>query len=79
MDDDPYTRGGEFERTSLDETTPYSAPFTPDALRPLTRRRLMGFVTGIALLAMLGEAGFEGCRYHNLSGGIVAVHRGYKY
>jgi len=32
-----------------------------------------------ALLAMLGEAGFEGCRYHNLSGGIVAVHRGYKY
>jgi demethylmenaquinone methyltransferase / 2-methoxy-6-polyprenyl-1,4-benzoquinol methylase len=30
------------------------------------------------LLAMLGEAGFVGCRYHNLSGGIVAVHRGYK-
>jgi demethylmenaquinone methyltransferase/2-methoxy-6-polyprenyl-1,4-benzoquinol methylase len=25
------------------------------------------------------EAGLEGCRYHNLSGGIVAVHRGYKY
>jgi demethylmenaquinone methyltransferase/2-methoxy-6-polyprenyl-1,4-benzoquinol methylase len=31
------------------------------------------------LLAMLSEAGFEDCRYHNLSGGIVAVHRGYKY
>jgi demethylmenaquinone methyltransferase/2-methoxy-6-polyprenyl-1,4-benzoquinol methylase len=30
------------------------------------------------LLAMLQEAGLEGCRYHNLSGGIVAVHRGYK-
>jgi demethylmenaquinone methyltransferase/2-methoxy-6-polyprenyl-1,4-benzoquinol methylase len=30
------------------------------------------------LLAMLQEAGFEGCSYHNLSGGIVAVHRGYK-
>jgi demethylmenaquinone methyltransferase / 2-methoxy-6-polyprenyl-1,4-benzoquinol methylase len=30
------------------------------------------------LLAMLGAAGFAGCRYHNLSGGIVAVHRGYK-
>ena len=31
------------------------------------------------LLAMMQEAGLEGCRYHNLSGGIVAVHRGYKY
>ena len=30
------------------------------------------------LLAMMREAGLEGCRYHNLSGGIVAVHRGYK-
>jgi demethylmenaquinone methyltransferase / 2-methoxy-6-polyprenyl-1,4-benzoquinol methylase len=32
-----------------------------------------------ALLTMLREAGLEGCRYHNLSGGIVAVHRGYRY
>jgi demethylmenaquinone methyltransferase/2-methoxy-6-polyprenyl-1,4-benzoquinol methylase len=31
------------------------------------------------LLAMMETAGLEGCRYHNLSGGIVAVHRGYKY
>jgi demethylmenaquinone methyltransferase/2-methoxy-6-polyprenyl-1,4-benzoquinol methylase len=31
------------------------------------------------LLTLLQEAGLEGCRYHNLSGGIVAVHRGYKY
>ncbi len=30
------------------------------------------------LLGMLSEAGLEGCRYHNLSGGIVAVHRGYR-
>jgi demethylmenaquinone methyltransferase / 2-methoxy-6-polyprenyl-1,4-benzoquinol methylase len=30
------------------------------------------------LLAMMRAAGLEGCRYHNLSGGIVAVHRGYK-
>jgi demethylmenaquinone methyltransferase / 2-methoxy-6-polyprenyl-1,4-benzoquinol methylase len=30
------------------------------------------------LLAMLVEAGFGQARYHNLSGGIVAVHRGYK-
>jgi demethylmenaquinone methyltransferase / 2-methoxy-6-polyprenyl-1,4-benzoquinol methylase len=32
-----------------------------------------------ALLAMMAEAGFEGCRYDNLSGGIVALHRGWKY
>ena len=31
------------------------------------------------LLGMMKEAGLEGCRYHNLTGGIVAVHRGYKY
>jgi demethylmenaquinone methyltransferase / 2-methoxy-6-polyprenyl-1,4-benzoquinol methylase len=30
------------------------------------------------LLEMLQSAGLTGCRYHNLSGGIVAVHRGYK-
>lgn len=30
------------------------------------------------LLAMLREAGLVECRYHNLSGGIVALHRGYK-
>lgn len=27
---------------------------------------------------MMGEAGFGHCDYYNLSGGIVAVHRGYK-
>ena len=31
------------------------------------------------LMTMMQAAGLEGCRYHNLSGGIVAVHRGYKY
>ena len=31
------------------------------------------------LLGMLRDAGLEDCRYHNLSGGIVAVHRGYRY
>ncbi|HEY2677812.1 MAG TPA: bifunctional demethylmenaquinone methyltransferase/2-methoxy-6-polyprenyl-1,4-benzoquinol methylase UbiE [Steroidobacteraceae bacterium] len=30
------------------------------------------------LLGMLRTAGFAQVRYHNLSGGIVAVHRGYK-
>jgi demethylmenaquinone methyltransferase/2-methoxy-6-polyprenyl-1,4-benzoquinol methylase len=32
-----------------------------------------------ALLEMMRAAGLEGCRYHNLAGGIVALHRGYKY
>jgi demethylmenaquinone methyltransferase/2-methoxy-6-polyprenyl-1,4-benzoquinol methylase len=27
---------------------------------------------------MLEQAGFERCDYHNLTGGIVAIHRGYK-
>lgn len=30
------------------------------------------------LLAMMQEAGLERCEYFNLSGGIVALHRGYK-
>lgn len=31
------------------------------------------------LLGMLRTAGLEDCRYHNLAGGIVAIHRGYRY
>ena len=31
------------------------------------------------LIAMMKAAGLESCRYHNLMGGIVAVHRGYRY
>jgi demethylmenaquinone methyltransferase/2-methoxy-6-polyprenyl-1,4-benzoquinol methylase len=31
-----------------------------------------------ALLSMMVEADFSRCDYHNLSGGVVAVHRGYK-
>lgn len=30
------------------------------------------------LLAMMQGAGFERCRYHNLAGGVVALHVGYK-
>ena len=32
-----------------------------------------------ALLSMMSEAGLEDCSYHNLSGGIVALHMGYRY
>jgi len=31
------------------------------------------------LAAMMREAGFEDCRWHNLAGGIVALHRGFVY
>ncbi|HBH36279.1 MAG TPA: bifunctional demethylmenaquinone methyltransferase/2-methoxy-6-polyprenyl-1,4-benzoquinol methylase UbiE [Gammaproteobacteria bacterium] len=31
-----------------------------------------------SLLQMMQDAGFERCDYHNLSGGIVAIHRGFK-
>ena len=31
------------------------------------------------LLGMMRDAGLEDCSYQNLSGGIVAVHRGYRY
>jgi demethylmenaquinone methyltransferase/2-methoxy-6-polyprenyl-1,4-benzoquinol methylase len=31
------------------------------------------------LLDLMGAAGLSSCRYHNLAGGIVALHRGYRY
>jgi demethylmenaquinone methyltransferase/2-methoxy-6-polyprenyl-1,4-benzoquinol methylase len=31
------------------------------------------------LKGMMETAGFEDCDYHNLTGGIVAIHRGYKF
>lgn len=31
------------------------------------------------LKGMMEQAGFEDCDYHNLSSGIVAIHRGYKF
>ena len=32
-----------------------------------------------SLKDMMQQAGFENCDYHNLTGGIVAVHRGFKF
>src|SRR5471032_53376 len=31
------------------------------------------------LIELMKTAGLESCRYHNLSAGIVALHRGYRY
>jgi demethylmenaquinone methyltransferase/2-methoxy-6-polyprenyl-1,4-benzoquinol methylase len=30
------------------------------------------------LKQMMQDAGFERCTFHNMSGGIVALHKGYK-
>jgi len=32
-----------------------------------------------ALKAMMIDAGYDQCDYHNLTAGVVAIHRGYKY
>jgi len=37
------------------------------------------FPTQPALIEMMQEAGLENCKYHNLTGGIVALHRGYRF
>jgi demethylmenaquinone methyltransferase/2-methoxy-6-polyprenyl-1,4-benzoquinol methylase len=31
------------------------------------------------LISMMKNAGLERCRYQNLTGGIVALHEGYKF
>jgi demethylmenaquinone methyltransferase/2-methoxy-6-polyprenyl-1,4-benzoquinol methylase len=33
----------------------------------------------MTLKGMMEQAGFERCDVHNLTGGIVAVHRGFKF
>lgn len=33
----------------------------------------------MTLQGMMEQAGFDNCTYHNLTGGIVAVHSGYKF
>jgi demethylmenaquinone methyltransferase/2-methoxy-6-polyprenyl-1,4-benzoquinol methylase len=37
------------------------------------------FPTQQSLIEMMQAAGLENCRYHNLTGGIVALHRGYRF
>ena len=50
----------------------------PDSYRYLAES-IRRFPDQQALLAMMREAGLEDCRHHNLSGGIVALHRGFRY
>ena len=50
----------------------------PDSYRYLAES-IRRFPDQETLLAMMGDAGLEDCRYENLTGGIVALHRGFKY
>jgi demethylmenaquinone methyltransferase/2-methoxy-6-polyprenyl-1,4-benzoquinol methylase len=50
----------------------------PDSYRYLAES-IRRFPDQETLLGLMGEAGLEDCRYENLSGGIVALHRGFKY
>jgi demethylmenaquinone methyltransferase/2-methoxy-6-polyprenyl-1,4-benzoquinol methylase len=50
----------------------------PDSYRYLAES-IRKFPDQETLLGMMREAGLEDCRYENLSGGIVALHRGFKY
>jgi demethylmenaquinone methyltransferase / 2-methoxy-6-polyprenyl-1,4-benzoquinol methylase len=50
----------------------------PDSYRYLAES-IRRFPDQPTLKGMLEDAGFEDCRYHNLSGGIVALHVGFRY
>ena len=50
----------------------------PDSYRYLAES-IRRFPDQQTLAGMMGEAGLEDCRYENLTGGIVALHRGYRY
>lgn len=50
----------------------------PDSYRYLAES-IRKFPDQETLLGMMRDAGLEDCRHENLSGGIVALHRGFKY
>ena len=50
----------------------------PDSYRYLAES-IRRFPDQQTLAGMMREAGLEDCRYENLTGGIVALHRGYRY
>jgi len=50
----------------------------PDSYRYLAES-IRRFPDQQTLVGLMGEAGLEDCRYENLSGGIVALHKGFKY
>jgi demethylmenaquinone methyltransferase/2-methoxy-6-polyprenyl-1,4-benzoquinol methylase len=50
----------------------------PDSYRYLAES-IRRFPDQETLLGMMGDAGFDDCRFNNLSGGIVALHKGFRY
>lgn len=50
----------------------------PDSYRYLAES-IRRFPDQQTLLGMMREAGLEDCRHENLTGGIVALHRGFRY
>ncbi len=50
----------------------------PDSYRYLAES-IRRFPDQEALCGMMREAGLEDCAWHNLSGGIVALHKGFRY
>ena len=50
----------------------------PDSYRYLAES-IRRFPDQETLLGMMRDAGLEDCRYHNLTGGIVALHKGFRY
>jgi demethylmenaquinone methyltransferase/2-methoxy-6-polyprenyl-1,4-benzoquinol methylase len=50
----------------------------PDSYRYLAES-IRRFPDQETLAGMMRTAGLEDCRYHNLSGGIVALHKGFRY
>jgi demethylmenaquinone methyltransferase/2-methoxy-6-polyprenyl-1,4-benzoquinol methylase len=50
----------------------------PDSYRYLAESIRM-FPDQTTLAGMLREAGLDGVKFHNLTGGVVALHRGWKY
>ena len=50
----------------------------PDSYRYLAES-IRRFPDQETLRSMMGDAGLEDCSYNNLSGGIVALHKGFRY
>jgi demethylmenaquinone methyltransferase/2-methoxy-6-polyprenyl-1,4-benzoquinol methylase len=50
----------------------------PDSYRYLAES-IRRFPDQDGLRGMMREAGLEDCTWHNLSGGIVALHKGFRY
>jgi ubiquinone/menaquinone biosynthesis C-methylase UbiE len=58
------------KNTSSEQEEAFSGLTTDFSAEPLS---------GEMVMELMQEAGFEQTKYYNLTGGIVALHRGYKF